>query len=74
MQLFQRNRMWRSHDLRPRYVVYAGLLFQPMSLDLIDAYRPPDLRIRHFFDYFVVEPIGLFLFRGVTGPPRPAIQ
>jgi hypothetical protein len=47
----------RSYDVRPRYVVYAGLLFQPLSLDMIDAYRPSDLRLRHFFDFFVTEQI-----------------
>jgi len=53
--------MYLSHgyDVRPRYVVYGGLLFQPLSLDLIDAYQPTDLRIRHYFDYFVVEQIYL---------------
>jgi hypothetical protein len=40
-------------------VVYAGLLFQPLNLELIDAYQPNDLRIRHFFDYFVNEQIYL---------------
>jgi hypothetical protein len=48
-----------SYDVRPRYVVYAGLIFQPMSLNLIDAYRSVDLRVRHFFDYFVTEQIYL---------------
>jgi S1-C subfamily serine protease len=48
-----------SYDVRPRYVVYAGLLFQPLNLELIDAYQPNDLRIRHFFDYFVNEQIYL---------------
>jgi S1-C subfamily serine protease len=48
-----------SYDVRPRYVVYAGLLFQPLNLELIDAYQPQDLRIRHFFDYFVLEQIYL---------------
>jgi len=47
------------YDVRPRYVVYGGLLFQPLNLDLIDAYQPTDLRIRHFFDYFVLEQIYL---------------
>src|SRR5437879_572364 len=46
-----------SYDVRPRFVVYGGLLFQPMSLDLIEAYQPTDLRIRHYFDYFVLEQI-----------------
>lgn len=48
-----------SYDVRPRYVVYAGLLFQPLNLELVDAYQPQDLRIRHFFDYFVLEQIYL---------------
>src|SRR6266480_1581019 len=48
-----------SYDVRPRYVVYAGLIFQPMSLNLIEAYRSVDLRVRHFFDYFVTEQIYL---------------
>ncbi|HWX17708.1 MAG TPA: trypsin-like peptidase domain-containing protein, partial [Chthoniobacterales bacterium] len=61
----QLNAVWpyliqgHRYDVRPRYVVYGGLLFQPLNLDLIDAYQPTDLRIRHFFDYFVVEQIYL---------------
>jgi hypothetical protein len=45
--------------VRPRFVVYGGLLFQPLSLDLIEAYQPTDLRLRHYFDYFVLEQIYL---------------
>jgi hypothetical protein len=48
-----------TYDVRPRYVVYGGLLFQPLNLDLLEAYQPSDLRIRHFFDYFVLEQIYL---------------
>ncbi len=48
-----------SYDIRPRYVLYGGLLFQPLSLDMIEAYRPTDLRLRHFFDFFVTEQIYL---------------
>jgi S1-C subfamily serine protease len=48
-----------AYDVRPRYVVYGGLLFQPLNLELIDAYQPTDLRLRHFFDYFVLEQIYL---------------
>ncbi len=48
-----------SYDVRPRYVVFGGLLFQPMSLDLLEAYRISDLRVRHFFDFFVSEQIYL---------------
>jgi S1-C subfamily serine protease len=48
-----------KYDVQPRYVVYGGLLFQPLNLDLIEAYQPTDLRIRHFFDYFVLDQIYL---------------
>ena len=48
-----------SYDVRPRYVLYGGLLFQPLSLDLLEAYRISDLRVRHFFDFFVIEQIYL---------------
>jgi S1-C subfamily serine protease len=48
-----------GYDVRPRYVVYGGLLFQPLSLDLMDAYQPTDIRIRHFYEYFVTEQIYL---------------
>lgn len=48
-----------SYDIRPRYVLYGGLLFQPMSLDLMEAYRITDLRVRHFFDFFVSDQIYL---------------
>src|SRR5207249_5185432 len=46
-----------EYDVRPRYVVYGGLLFQPLSLDLLEAYQPTDLRLRHFFDFYVIDQI-----------------
>ncbi len=48
-----------TYDVRPRYVVYGGLLFQPLNLELIEAYQPSDLRLRHFFDFFVLDQIYL---------------
>src|ERR1700747_3212834 len=53
--------LMQSHryDVRPRYVVYGGLLFQPLSLDLLEAYQPSDLRLRHFFDFYVNDEIYL---------------
>jgi S1-C subfamily serine protease len=47
------------YDVRPRYLVYGGLLFQPMSRDLVEAYQVTDLRVRYFFDYFVQDQIYL---------------
>lgn len=48
-----------GYDVRARYVVYGGLLFQPLTLDLVEAYQPSDIRLRHYFDYFVTEQIYL---------------
>src|SRR5213083_226736 len=48
-----------SYDTRPRYVLYGALLFQPLSLDMLEAYRTSDLRLRHFFEYFILEQIYL---------------
>ena len=48
-----------SYDVQPRYVLYGGLLFQPLKLDMLEAYRLSDLRLRHFFEYFILEQIYL---------------
>ncbi len=48
-----------SYDVQPRFIVYGGLLFQPLSLDLFAAYQPQDLRLRHYFDFYVLEQIYL---------------
>ena len=46
-----------GYDTRARFVVYGGLIFQPLSLDLMGAYQPSDLRLRHYFDFFVLDQI-----------------
>ena len=46
-----------SYDVRPRYVLYGGLLFQPLNLDMLEAYRTSDLRLRHYFEYFILDQI-----------------
>jgi len=48
-----------KYDVRPRYIVYGGLLFQPLSLDLLETYQPGDLRLRHFFDFYVLDQLYL---------------
>src|SRR5258705_13526962 len=45
--------------MRPGYVLYGGLLFQTLSLDMLEGYRTSDLRLRHFFEYFILEQIYL---------------
>ena len=48
-----------TYDTRPRYILYGGLLFQPLNLDMLEAYRTADLRVRHFFEYFVLDQLYL---------------
>ena len=36
-----------QYDIHPRYVVFGGLLFQPLSRDFLDAYQIEDLRVRY---------------------------
>jgi S1-C subfamily serine protease len=48
-----------NYDARPRYVLYGGLLFQPLNLDMLQEYRTADLRVRHFFEYFVIDQLYL---------------
>lgn len=44
-----------QYDVKPRYVLFGGLLFQPLTRDFLGAYPTEDLRLRYFFDYFVAD-------------------
>ncbi len=47
------------YDVRPRYLLFGGLLFQPLSRDMMEAYQVADLRLRYYFDNFVQDQIYL---------------
>ena len=49
--------MANRYDVRPRYVLFAGLLFQPLSRDLIQAHGIEDLRVRFLADFFMADEI-----------------
>lgn len=42
-----------AYDRKPRFVLFSGLLFQPLSRDYIRSYGVQDLRISHLYDNFV---------------------
>lgn len=46
-----------EYDVDPRYVVFGGLLFQPLSRDFMEAYRIEDLRIRFHYNFFITDEI-----------------
>ena len=41
------------YDVKPRFVLFGGLLFQPLSRDFLEVYGIDDLRVRYFYDSFV---------------------
>lgn len=46
-----------SYDAAPRFVLFGGLLFQPLSRDFLEAYQIDDLRVRFFYDFFISDEI-----------------
>ena len=50
-------KLGEQHDKRPRYVVYAGLVFQPMDRNLMDAYQLRDPVISYVFDNYLSKKI-----------------
>jgi S1-C subfamily serine protease len=45
------------YDSPPRFVLFAGLVFQPLSKNFIDAYQVEDLRLRYFYNFFITDEI-----------------
>ena len=46
-----------AYDKRPRYVVYAGLVFQPMEGNMMEALRIRNPLTRYIFDNYLAEKI-----------------
>ncbi|HWB60660.1 MAG TPA: trypsin-like peptidase domain-containing protein [Chthoniobacteraceae bacterium] len=44
-----------SYDVLPRYVMFCGLLFQPLSHDFMEANSIEDLRLRYYYEYFLSQ-------------------
>ncbi|MEM7144458.1 MAG: trypsin-like peptidase domain-containing protein [Verrucomicrobiota bacterium] len=45
----------KQYDKTPRYLVFAGLVFQPLDLNLYAAHSIDDMHARYLFNYFVAE-------------------
>jgi S1-C subfamily serine protease len=46
-----------QHDMRPRYLVHAGLVFQPMDRNLVDAQQLRDNIVNYVFDNYLGDKI-----------------
>ena len=42
-----------AYDTQPAYVLFAGLLFQPLSRNLLGAYQFSSERIHYYYDFFL---------------------
>jgi len=46
-----------AYETQPQYVLFGGLLFQPLSRNLMAAYQFQNPRIGYFFDFFMTKEI-----------------
>ncbi len=42
-----------AYDRQPQFVLFGGLLFQPLSRNLLGAYQFTNDRINYFYDFFI---------------------
>ncbi|HZC37027.1 MAG TPA: trypsin-like peptidase domain-containing protein [Chthoniobacterales bacterium] len=43
------------HEENPRFVLFGGLVFQPLSRNFMDAYQPDELRLRYYYDFYITD-------------------
>lgn len=48
-------RLGAQYNQRPRYIVNAGLVFQPLDRNLMDAHQMRDSTVNYVFDNFLTE-------------------
>ena len=44
-----------QYDVRPRYILFGGLLFQPISRDFLQANQIDNLRVRFIYNSFISD-------------------
>ena len=50
-------KLGEQYNQRPRYLVFAGLVFQPMDRNLIDAHNIRDGAANHMFDNYLTDKV-----------------
>ena len=48
-------RLGAQYNQRPRYIVYAGLVFQPLDRNLMDAHQIRDRTVNYVFERYLTE-------------------
>jgi hypothetical protein len=46
-----------AYDERPRFVVFGGLVFQPVDENFIQAHGPANQRLNYLYDFFVEDSV-----------------
>lgn len=46
-----------AYDVRPRYLIFGGLVFQSVDANFMRAHNPEDLRLRYHFNQFLSQSI-----------------
>lgn len=46
-----------AYDEDPRFVVFGGLVFQPVDQNWMTEFQPDDLRLRYTFDFYIEDKI-----------------
>lgn len=44
-----------AYDEKPRFVVFGGLVFQPVDANFMAEHAPDNLRLRYYFDHFISQ-------------------
>jgi S1-C subfamily serine protease len=47
----------RQYEKRPQYVMFAGLIFQPLDMEMMSAQNISNQRVRYYFNYYVTDEI-----------------
>ena len=47
----------KKYDQKPEFVLFSGLLFQPLSRDFLAAYKNKDLDVNYYYSHYISEEI-----------------
>jgi PDZ domain len=47
--------MANQYEKRPEYLVFAGLVFQPLDRNLMNAFNPSNDEVRYLYNYYAQE-------------------
>lgn len=45
----------RRYEQRPQYVMYAGLVFQPLDRNMMSAHKLSNMEVRRYFGFYVAD-------------------